>query len=145
MFEYFLVGLPLAAITCVWITFAGPFLLPDAAAPASPSQGTGTLEKSRSFICCFRVLGSSSYVGKTVAAGGVRMLNDLNLLAIGRGDATIPALDSTVIKENDRWVALLWCSVAMQCCRWGRVGVRTALRAAAKHRVFAEFRFWKQM
>ncbi len=100
MFDFSIVGIPIAIIGIIYIVFIASYLLPD-----RKDSITNFKEKSREYVTETVLSANSSMVGKTVESAGLRNLKGLFLVEILRGEERIaPVSPKQTLLANDKLI-----------------------------------------
>ena len=98
LFEISKIGVPIAIIGMLFVTFAGQYLLPDRKQPIVELG-----ERTREFVIELKVTDDYANIGKTIEASGLRHLKGLFLFQIEREQKIIaPAEPDEIIRCGDR-------------------------------------------
>ena len=97
-FEISAIGVPVAVAGLLYLIFIGPRLLPDRKEPIIELG-----EKTREFVCEFKVTSDYQNIGKTIEMAGLRHLKGMFLFQIERnGEVITPARPDEKLLEGDR-------------------------------------------
>lgn len=100
MFDFTMVGIPIAIVGILYIVFIGSRLLPDRKDALSSFK-----EKSREYVTETILNAKSSLIGKTVEEAGLRKLQGLFLVEIIRGEERIaPVSPKQSLEANDKLI-----------------------------------------
>jgi di/tricarboxylate transporter len=100
MFDFTMIGIPIAIIGILYIAFLGPYLLPDRKDALSSFK-----EKSREYVTETILNANSSLIGKSVEEAGLRKLQGLFLVEIIRGEERIaPVSPKQNLEANDKLI-----------------------------------------
>jgi di/tricarboxylate transporter len=100
MFDFTMIGIPIAIIGILYIAFLGPYLLPDRKDALSTFK-----EKSREYVTETILNANSSLIGKSVEEAGLRKLQGLFLVEIIRGEERIaPVSPKQNLEANDKLI-----------------------------------------
>ncbi len=100
MFDFTMVGIPIAIVGILYIVFIGSRLLPDRKDALATFK-----EKSREYVTETILNANSSLIGKTVEEAGLRKLQGLFLVEIIRGEERIaPVSPKQSLEANDKLI-----------------------------------------
>lgn len=100
MFDFTMIGVPIAIIGILYIAFLGPYLLPDRKDALSSFK-----EKSREYVTETILNSKSPLIGKSVEEAGLRKLQGLFLVEIIRGEERIaPVSPKQNLEANDKLI-----------------------------------------
>lgn len=100
MFDFTLIGIPIAIVGILYIAFLGPYLLPDRKDALSSFK-----EKSREYVTETILNSKSPLIGKSVEEAGLRKLQGLFLVEIIRGEERIaPVSPKQNLEANDKLI-----------------------------------------
>jgi len=98
LFDFTIVGLPLAIVGLIYLFIFGKKLLPE-----RKSTMDQFAESSMEYVVEAKIASKSSFIGKTIADANLRQLNGLFVVEIIRGEEVIsPVSPETVLNTSDR-------------------------------------------